>query len=198
MPEADGSVSEHHHRHRRRRTKRTGLGTADVGRTVFWIMVALSLAAMAFSAHRMRLASLMAGPLQIGVPVQEVRYLRGEPQTISPDGKVWTYPEGPAAQGTVRFGADGQVEEISCIQVESVAAGCSEPMGVALGTSEDWLVNRLGPATSERYQAGGKQMVFADLGLIFEMREFKVVGIRKIRRSGKLSFLPRLAWNMLP
>ena len=71
MPEADGTVSEHHHRHRRRRTKRTGLGTADVGRTVFWIMVALSLAAMAFSAHRMRLASLMAGPLLIGADCNE-------------------------------------------------------------------------------------------------------------------------------
>lgn len=185
-------------RRNRRRSKRKGLKAPSVGVGVFWLMVLLSVAAVGFSAHRMRLASLMAGQLMLGAPPEEVRYLRGEPMRKSADGRHWFYAEGPGAQGVIRFDASGRTDAISCIKVESVAAGCPAPMGVTLDTTEDQLVNRLGPANDERYIEGGKQMYYADLGLMFTMREFRVVGITKVARTGRLGFLPRLAWNLLP
>ena len=185
-------------RRSRRRSKRRGLQAPSFGVSVFWTMVLITLGAVIYSGHQMRLASLMFGPLMLGSPPDEVRYLRGEPTRISADGKHWFYPEGPGTQGVIRFGADGRVDAMSCIQIEAVAAGCPAPMGVSLGTSEDQLVNRLGPANDERYIEGGKLMYYAELGLMFTMREFRVTGVTKVQRTGRLAFLPRLIWNMLP
>ncbi len=198
MSGSETAASDESRRRSRRRSKRRGLQATSFGVTVFWVMVLVAVSAMAYSAHQMRLASLMFGPLMLGVPPEEVRYLRGAPARISADGKHWLYPEGPGAQGVIRFGADGRVDAMSCMQIEVVAAGCPAPMGVSLGTTEDHLVNRLGPANDQRYIEGGKQMYYADLGLMFTMQEFRVAGITKVERTGRLSFLPRLVWNMLP
>jgi hypothetical protein len=185
-------------RRSRRRSKRTGLKAPSVGTGVFWLMVVLTVAAVGFSAHRMRLASLMSGSLMLGAPAEEVRYLRGEPTARSADGRHWFYTEGAGAVGVVRFDTSGRTDAISCLKVEAVAAGCPALMGVTLDTTEDQLVNRLGPANDQRYIDGGKQMYYAELGLMFTMREFRVVGITKVERSGRLGFLSRLAWNLLP
>jgi hypothetical protein len=196
MPEPEPAQASS--RRSRRRSKRKGLKAPVFGASVFWVMVLLTLAATAYSVHRMRLASLMNGGLMLGGAAEEVRYLRGEPLRKSAMGKHWFYQEGPGATSVVRFGADGRVDAISCVQMEAVAGGCPEPMGIVLGTTEDRLINRLGPASDERFVEGGKQIYFAELGLMFTMREFRVAGITKVRRSGTLDFLPRLAWNLLP
>lgn len=163
-------------------------------------MVAISLAAAGLMAQRMRLASLMSSQLLLGIPQQEVRYLRGEPKRISADGRHWLYVEGPGALGVIRFDAGGAVDAVSCLQIEPAATGCPNPppMGVALGSTEDWVINRFGPSSDQRYLSDGKLIYFAELGLVLRMREFRVVGITKVPRSGRLDLLPRLAWAMLP
>ncbi len=198
MPTTQTAAPEGERRRTRRRSKRSTSRKPVLGQIVFWMMTVLAIAASVFSAHQMRLASLMFGPLMLGMPREEVRYLRGEPSRISGQGRYWSYPEGAGGLTVIRFADNGLVDTMSCVQLETVGTGCPAPMGVGLGTTEDRLVNRLGPANDERYIEGGKLMYYAELGLMFTMREFRVTGITKVPRSGNLAFLPRLGWNILP
>lgn len=198
MATTETAAPEKDRRRTRRRSRRSSSRKPILGQIVFWIMTVLAIAATVFSAHQMRLASLMFGPLMLGVPREEVRYLRGEPSHVSAEGKYWLYPEGAGGRTVIHFGDDGLVDTMSCVQLEPAATGCPTPMGVGLGTTEDRLVNRLGPANDERYIEGGKLMYYAEFGLMFTMREFRVTGITKVERSGRLAFLPRLVWNILP
>lgn len=199
MPNSEAPAPDAKVRRRsRQRTKRSSSRRPVLDQVVFVIMAVLGLFAAVYSAHQMRLASLMFGPLLLGAPREEVRYLRGEPSRITRDGSYWIYPEGAGTQSVIQFGDDGLIRAITCLQLEVASTGCPAPMGVGIGTTEDRLINRLGPANDERYIEGGKQMYYAELGLMFTMREFRVTAITKVPRSGRLAFLPRLLWNILP
>ncbi len=183
---------------KRRRKVEEGIASPAFGRNLFRTMVALALIVLAFAAYNMRFAAVVYGFLMPGMPVDEVRYLRGAPESISADGLVWTYAEGSSAKSKLRFDGADRLVSIACSSTSSDRLGCPDVAGLNLGTSEDWLINRLGPPTSYRYIPDGKIMVYSDMGLAFNMRQYRVDGIAKFRKSGSADYLPRIFWHMLP
>jgi hypothetical protein len=199
MTEGEVANARRSQRRRSRRSNRQSHGWKSplVGKGLFWSglgMLALGATYMAYGLH---LGANMAGLLLIGLNKQEVTYIRGNPAGQGDGGQTWFYTEGAGAQGVVRFGPDGRTRTISCMQRGQVALGCSSVLGVGMGDGEDRLRNRLGSPTQERYVKGGKLMVYADMGLVFTMQEFRVTGITKYAAGG-LGYLVRVPWAMLP
>lgn len=161
-------------------------------------MCAISLAITGYTVHRLRLASLTGGVLMPGMTEAEVRYLRNAPPTVTRGGLTWIYPDSDTGHSVVRFSPGMNVRSISCFGVAGLPTGCTDILGVTLGTTEDNLVNRIGPPSSTTFIPNGKILVFNDLGLAFTMREYRVASITKFQRSGRLGFLPRAAWFLLP
>lgn len=200
MSEATAATARASRRRRRRDKKETrGIKSPALGRSIFWgVVLALGLASF-FTVHQLRLSSIMAGALMIGIPAEQVVYLRGKPLGTTDGGATWIYNDGAGAKGVVRFGPDGLTRTISCTRAgDDVAFGCPTVMGVALGEDEDQLRNRLGPPTAERFIAGGKLMAYADMGLVFRMEEYRVTGVTKYQRSSKVDYLLRAPWFLMP
>lgn len=185
-------------RRKRRRKQQTGWQAPETGRLILAVMTLLLLATAFYTAYRFRLASLMMGALMIDSPREEVIYLRGQPAARLDNDMRWQYNEGDDLKTTVQFNAAGRTERISCSGPGAGSVGCPDVLGIGLGTNEDTLLNRLGPPSRQNYIPGGKLMYYADLGVTFTMMEYRVTGITKVQRSGKLDFLPRVAWYLLP
>lgn len=183
---------------RRKKAQEQGWQSPSLGRNLVLALLLLVGAAYAGAALGMWNAAGMAGVLAPGMSEAEVRYLRGEPKVHSPDNRVWTYAEGEGAESLVHFNDARQVESISCRALAGSAFGCPEAFGVTIGTSEDQVINRLGVASDQTYIPNGKIMTYNDLGLVYTMREFRVVQITKLRRRGVVSLLGRTLWNLLP
>lgn len=199
MSEGTGAVARASRRRRRRDKKETqGIKAPGLGSSIFWGVAVLMGLATFYTAHQLRLSSIMAGPLLIGMPEEQVIYMRGNPRGKTDGGATWFYTDGAGAKGVVRFGTDGVVRTISCMREGDVAFGCPSIMGVALGDNEDRLRNRLGPPTSERFIKGGKLMAYGDMGLVFRMEEYRITGVTKYQRSSKISYLLRAPWFLLP
>ena len=69
---------------------------------------------------------------------------------------LWTYSEGTGAQSVLRFAADNTLDSITCRGSSDAPESCPDVMGVAIGTPEDQLINRLGPPGSSRFIPNGK------------------------------------------
>lgn len=201
MNEATAATARASRRRRRRDKKETqGIKSPALGRSIFWGMVVLTALVAAYTAHQLRLSSIMAGALLMGMPQEQVVYMRGNPRGRTDGGQTWLYTDGAGAKGVVRFGPDGLTRTITCTRdgTGEVAFGCPSIMGVALGDNEDRLRNRLGPPTSERFVKGGKLMAYADMGLVFRMEEYRITGVTKYQRSSKVEYLLRAPWFLLP
>lgn len=196
----DGAVANARgpRRRRGRNKQRMGIKSRAVGRLIFWVMLVLSAVVLAYTIYSLRKGAMVAGWLMVGQTPEEVIYLRGEPERRTEGGKTWHYAEPGGARGVVRFGPDGRTRTISCMQDDTAAIGCSKVLGLGMGDSEDWLLNRLGPPTSERYVNGGKLLAYADLGVVYTMREFRVTGVTKYRQSSDFGYWPRALWTTLP
>ncbi len=187
-------------RKKRRRNKNAAKGWASpaLGTSLFWTMVLTAGAAGAIVSANMWTAANMAGVLMAGMPEHEVRYLRGEPKSRSADGLAWTYTEGDSAESVVQFGTDRRIVTINCKPTISAALGCPESFGVTIGTSEDWLINRLGPPSRSSYIPNGKLLIYDDLGLVYTMREYRVAAITKQARGNNVGLIGRVLWNLMP
>ncbi len=187
-------------RRKRRRKKAQDLGwqSPTLGRNLAIAVFMMAGAAYASAALGMWNAAAMAGVLAPGMTEAEVRYLRGEPRVHSPDDRTWTYSEGEGAESLVRFDDSRHIESITCRALSGSAFGCPEAFGVTIGTTEDRVINRLGVPSDQTYIPNGKIMTFGDLGLVYTMREYRVVQITKLRRRGVVSLLGRTVWNLLP
>lgn len=161
-------------------------------------MALASLLAGGWTAHRMRVSTIMAGGYMPGMSEQEVRYLRGTPEQVLEGGSRWLYRDGETALTLLRFAPDKRVRSVSCFGEIGQPTGCSDIMGLTLGASEDQVVNRLGPPGQRTFVHDGKILAYGDMGIAFTLRESRVVAITKVERSDALSFLPRIGWNLLP
>lgn len=196
--DAAAQAEQKSERRKRRRKQQSGWQSPGIGRLILASMTILLLVVALYTTHRFRIASLMMGPLMIDAPREEVIYLRGQPASRLDNDMRWQYNEGGDLKTTVQFNAAGRTETISCSGPGVGSVGCPDVLGIGLGTDEDTLLNRLGPPTRQNYIPGGKLMFYADLGVTFTMMEYRVTGITKVQRSGKLNFLPRVAWYLLP
>lgn len=187
-------------RRRRRRDKKEtqGIKSPALGASIFWGVLLVMGLITAYTAHQLRLASIMAGPLLVGMPEEQVIYMRGNPRGKTDGGATWIYSDGAGAKGVVRYGSDGLTRTISCMRDGDVAFGCFTAMGVVMGDNEDRLRNRLGPPTAERFIKGGKLMAYADLGLVYRMEEYRITGVTKYQRNSKVAYLLRAPWFLLP
>lgn len=183
---------------RRKKAQEQGWQSPRIGRNLALAVLLLAGAAYGYAALGMWNAAGMAGVLAPGMSEAEVRYLRGEPKQHTPDNLAWTYAEGEGAETVVRFDEARQIKSITCSALAGSAFGCPEAFGVTIGTSEDQVINRLGVASEQTYIPNGKIMAYNDLGLVYTMREFRVVQITKLRRQGVVSLLGRTFWNLLP
>lgn len=193
--DAAAQAEQKSERRKRRRKQQAGWQAPGIGRMILAGMTILLLGTALYTAYRFRVASLMMGPLMIDSPREEVVYLRGQPAARLDNDMRWQYDEGDDLKTTVQFNAAGRTESISCSGPGAGSVGCPDVLGIGLGTDEDTMLNRLGPPTRQSYIPGGKLMFYADLGVTFTMMEYRVTGVTKVRRSGKLDFLPRVAWT---
>lgn len=175
-----------------------GLKSVFVAKLVRGAVVIALLAALVVAGQQLRLASLMFGPLTVGMPEQEVLYLRGQPDRRDASGNVWTYDDGLEARTLVSFGPNRNVQSITCASVTGGTIGCPAVLGLELGADQDQLVDRLGRPTSERYIPNGKILAYSDIGLHFTMRQYRITGVTKTSRTTRVAYLGRLPWIVLP
>ena len=196
--ESEAASSHSRRQRRKRRNKATFWTNPALPRRTTLLVAALALLASAFSVYKLRQGSLLFGQVQIGAPQAEVAYLYGQPPRTEANGAKWLYPVGADAELAINFDADRAILSMDCIAHSATAFGCPTVAGIGLGTPEDQLLNRLGPASSQTYIPNGKTLTFDDMGVTFTLHQFRVTGYSKVRRTSRIAYLSRVAWNLLP
>lgn len=195
MPEGGSGAR----RSRRKRKSKTGFwANPALGRRIAIGVSLLGLLLLVLLTYQMRHASLLVGPLQIGASDAEVAYAMGPADRVDADGQRWSYSLGISTLLMVEFDADRQVDAIRCVTFGPGATGCPQLMGIGLGTSEELLVNRLGPPSSFSYIPNGKTVTYDDMGISFTMHQFRVTGYSKTARTSRIGFIPRVFWSFMP
>jgi hypothetical protein len=199
------AVAEKPKRRRKSRSSRKEAGSwgayfrgPSFGRHLFVFMCLIGVAYAGKIAWETRVATYFYNSLTVGSSEGDVRYMLGPPRSTEQNGRIYRYEE-RGALVTVRFGADGSMESITCSPLKPEYAGrCGPILGIRIGEIEDNVVVRLGAPTRQSYVGDDKLMHYDGLGVTFHMRRYRVYALEVHKGASLAGYLPRIFWRMLP
>lgn len=134
--------------------------------------------------------------ISTGTPKAQVRYALGKPAENETEA-TWHIAE-QGLRLRVSFGQGDGVKAISCRQDPDRIQSCPQVLGIAVGSAEQDLVRRLGPASSEGFLGEDKLMVYPGLGYTFRLRRGLVEEITFHGSVSASAALYQVFWRLLP
>lgn len=199
MEEGEVARRKRRTKHRRKELTRLQLFLRGRGLTysIFAFMVLVSAIYGYVVAGPLFVARQKLGLVHIGMAQSEVLYVLGKPTAQSADNQTWTYSN----QGRIeeyRFDPVGKVEVIACSVPQQSVEMCPATMGLGVGSSEEAITRRLGPADRATYAGTLKRLNYDGVGLEFDIVHGEAKSVRLAKTEDASGMFRQTVWTLLP